>query len=134
MPRGLALPGAHQGPCRLAVHRPADGGQARSRSVHVDLSEWLEPHCHGLKGGIDAGRFVVPFGAFSALSDPSLYRTVSTPLIFNMGQRIFNQDLGFPVLPMPYADEGINLNLSVPVGDCGTGPITVTSDSYLCNG
>jgi hypothetical protein len=87
-----------------------------------------------MKGAIDAGRLIVPFGAFSAQSDPSLYRTVSTPLIFNMGQRIFNQDLGFSVLPMPFADEGINLNLSVPLGDCGTGPITATMDGYLTNG
>ena len=100
----------------------------------MDLTEFLEPHVHGMKGNIDAGRFVVPFGAFSAQVDPSLYRTVSTPLIFNMGQRIFNQDLGFPVLPMPYADEGINLNLSIPLGDCWTGPITATTDSYLVNG
>jgi hypothetical protein len=103
-------------------------------AVHVDLSEYLDPCVHGMKGGIDAGRIVVPFGAFSAQADPSLYRTVSTPLIFNMGQRLFNQDLGFPVLPMPYADEGVNLNLAVPLGDCGTGPITATLDGYLVNG
>jgi hypothetical protein len=103
-------------------------------AVRVDLSDYLEPFCHGMKGAVDAGRFVVPFGAFSAQSDPSLYRTVSTPLIFNMGQRIFNQDLGFPVLPMPDADEGINLNLGIPLGDCGTGPITATFDGYLVNG
>ena len=103
-------------------------------AVRVDLSEYLECFCHGMKGAVDAGRFIVPFGAFSAQSDPSLYRTVSTPLIFNMGQRIFNQDLGFPVLPMPDADEGVNLNLGVPLGDCGTGPITATMDGYLVNG
>jgi len=103
-------------------------------AVRVDLSEFLDPHWHGMKGGIDAGRFVVPFGAFSAQVDPSLYRTVSTPLIFNMGQRLFNQDLGFPVLPMPYADKGIDLNMAVPLGDCGTGPITATVDGYLVNG
>ena len=51
-----------------------------------------------------------------------------------MGQRLFNQDIGFPVLPMPYADEGVNFNLAVPLGDCGTGPITLTSDTYLVNG
>src|SRR5262249_3437959 len=96
--------------------------------------EFLDRHFHGMKGAVDAGRIIVPFGAFSAQADPSLYRTVSTPLIFNMGQRLFNQDLGFPVLPMPYADEGINLNLGVPLGDCGTGPITATIDSYLVNG
>ncbi len=104
-------------------------------AARIDLSQFLEKHVmHGMKGSLDAGRFIVPFGAFSAQTDPSLYRTVSTPLIFNMGQRLFNQDLGFPVLPMPYADEGLNLNLSFPVGDCGTGPITLTTDSYLVNG
>jgi hypothetical protein len=103
-------------------------------AVRLDLSEFLDPHWHGMKGSIDAGRFIIPFGAFSAQADPSLYRTVSTPLIFNMGQRIFNQDLGFPVLPMPFADEGIDFNLAVPLGDCGTGPITATLDGYLNNG
>jgi hypothetical protein len=103
-------------------------------AARLDLSDFLNQHVHGMRGSIDAGRLVVPFGAFSAQSDPSLYRTVSTPLIFNMGQRLYNQDLGFPVLPMPYADEGINLNLAVPLGDCGTGPITATTDTYLING
>jgi hypothetical protein len=103
-------------------------------AVRLDLSEFLDPHWHGMKGSIDAGRFIVPFGAFSAQTDPSVYRTVSTPLIFNMGQRLFNQDLGFPVLPMPFADEGIDFNLSVPLRDCGTGPITATLDGYLING
>jgi hypothetical protein len=56
------------------------------------------------------------------------------PLIFNMGQRIFNQDLGDPVLPMPYSDEGINFNLDVSLCDLGTGPITATLDAYLVNG
>lgn len=104
-------------------------------AVHVDLSTYFDKQCKGMKGSVDAGRFVVPFGAFSALSDPSLYRTVSTPLIFNMGQRLFDKDIGFPVLPMPYADEGINLNLSTPcLFDCGHGPVTITADGYLING
>jgi hypothetical protein len=103
-------------------------------AVRLDLTEFLQAHVHGMKGGVDAGRILVPFGAFSAQTNPGSYRTVSTPLIFNMGQRIFNSDLGFPVLPMPYADQGINLNLDFPLGDCGTGPITFTTDSYLVNG
>lgn len=103
-------------------------------AVRVDLSQYLEQCCHGLKGSIDAGRFVVPFGAFSAQVDPSLYRTVSTPLIFNMGQRIFSSDLGYPVLPMPFANQGVDLNLVIPLGDCGTGPITATTDGYIING
>ena len=63
---------------------------------------------------IDAGRFIVPFGAFAAQTNPGLYRTVSTPLIFNMGQRVFNRDLGDPVLPMPYTDTGVNFNFDIP--------------------
>ena len=52
-----------------------------------------------------------------------------------MGQRLFDRDLGFPVLPMPYADEGINLNLSTPcLFNVGTGPVTMTADGYLING
>jgi hypothetical protein len=103
-------------------------------AARVDLTSWLECYLHGLKGGIDAGRFVVPFGAFSAQVNPGVYRTVSTPLIFNMGERIFNNDIGFPVLPMPYADTGVNLNLDIPVCKCGDDPITVTVDAYLVNG
>lgn len=104
-------------------------------AVHVDLSTYFDKQCKGMKGSLDAGRFIVPFGAFSAQSDPSLYRTVSTPLIFNMGQRLFDKDIGFPVLPMPYADEGINLSIATPcLFDCGTGPVTMTADGYLING
>jgi len=104
-------------------------------AVHVDLSTYFDKQCKGMKGSLDAGRFIVPFGAFSALSDPSLYRTVSTPLIFNMGQRLFDKDIGFPVLPMPYADEGVNLSIATPcLFDCGTGPVTMTADGYLING
>ncbi|HEY1375826.1 MAG TPA: hypothetical protein VGF55_03495 [Gemmataceae bacterium] len=105
-------------------------------AVRVDLSEYLDKCLHGMKAGIDAGRFIVPFGAFSAQSDPSLYRTVSTPLIFNMGQRIFAADIGFPVLPMPYADEGVNLNTVIPLCKChcGTDTVTLTTDTYLVNG
>ena len=103
-------------------------------AVRVDLSEYLERCLPGLKGGIDAGRFVVPFGAFSAQVNPGTYRTVSTPLIFNMGQRVFNNTFGDPVLPMPYSDTGVNLNLDFPLGDFGTGPITASTDSYLVNG
>src|SRR5439155_7578053 len=104
-------------------------------AVKVDLATLLTETCpRDWQMSVDAGRFVVPFGAFSAQTNPGVYRTVSTPLIFNMGQRLFNQDLGFPVLPMPYADEGINLNVDVPLGDCGTGPITATMDAYLVNG
>jgi hypothetical protein len=103
-------------------------------AARVDLSSYLESCLPGWKAAIDAGRFVVPFGAFAAQTNPGVYRTVSTPLIFNMGQRIFNQDLGVPVLPMPYADEGINFSFDVPVYNCEATRITATLDAYLVNG
>ena len=103
-------------------------------AARVDLSSYVEPYLPGWKVAIDAGRFIVPFGAFSAQTNPGVYRTVSTPLIFNMGQRIFNQDLGVPVLPMPYSDEGINLSVDMPLYNCDTKRITATMDAYLVNG
>ncbi len=103
-------------------------------AVHWDLSQCLDCLLHGMKGGVDAGRFVVPFGAFSAQVNPGLYHTVSPPLIFNMGERLFNADLGFPVLPMPDSDNGVDLNLDVPLGCCGCSPITATMDAYAVNG
>jgi hypothetical protein len=103
-------------------------------AVRVDLSQSLDCLVHGMKGGVDAGRFVVPFGAFSAQVNPGLYHTVSPPLIFNMGERLFNADLGFPVLPMPDSDNGVDLNLDVPLGCCGCSPITATMDAYAVNG
>lgn len=102
--------------------------------VRIDLSQWLNDLKCGMKGGVEAGRFVVPFGAFSAQVNPSLYRTVSKPLIFNMGQRVFRDELGNPVLPLPYVDEGADLNLEIPIADLCTGPLTATIDSYLVNG
>ena len=103
-------------------------------AVALDFSKWLEGSGCRVKASVEAGRFVAPFGAFSAQVNPSLYYTVSKPLIFNMGQRIFNDDLGQPVLPMPYADEGVNLNLGIPLAEIGTGPITATLDGYVVNG
>src|SRR5262249_8765228 len=97
--------------------------------VRVDLSKYIDPCLRGWKGGIDAGRMIVPFGAFAAQTNPGVYRTASTPLIFNMGQRVFNQDLGVPVLPMPYADTGVNFNLDGPLLHLATGPITATLDT-----
>jgi len=79
---------------------------------------------------VEAGRFVVPFGAYSAQVNPGVYRSVSRPLIFNMGQRVRGEQLGDPVLPMPYSDEGANLSLSIPVFD----DLTATMTSYVVNG
>jgi hypothetical protein len=38
------------------------------------------------------------------------------------------------VLPMPYVDEGANLNFDIPVYELPTGKLTATIDTYLVNG
>ena len=120
------------------VNEPAQVSRVEpvEAAVHWDLSQYLlDSHMHGVKAGVDSGSgFVVPFGAFSAQVNPGLYNTVSPPLIFNMGERIFNADLGFPVLPMPYASEGVDLNVVIPLGCCGASPITATIDAYAVDG
>jgi hypothetical protein len=48
---------------------------------------------------------------------------------------MFATDIGFPVLPMPFANQGVDFNLGMPVYDsCCTGPITATADGYIING
>ena len=59
------------------------------------------------------GRFVVPFGAYSAFSHPGSYRTITNPLMFNMGRRLDTGGAFQPVLPAPYSDEGLNLRLGL---------------------
>jgi len=99
-------------------------------ALRLDLAKWFAT-CHPqVRDTLDAGRFIVPFGAFSSQSNPGIYRTVTKPLIFNMGQRVFNANLGDSVLPMPYADEGANFNLALPVAD----DLNATMDVYLVNG
>lgn len=100
----------------------------------VDLSKQLDAICTGMKGNIEGGRFIVPFGAFSSQVNPSLYRTVSKPLMFNMGLRARGDDFGDPILPLPYVDEGVKVNLAMPLADFGNGPVTATADGYLVNG
>jgi mono/diheme cytochrome c family protein len=81
---------------------------------------------------VKAGRFIVPFGAFSAMANPSTYRTVTQPLMFNMGRRVLvpgappNQ----PVLPMPFADEGLDVTWRTPV----IADLVFTLDAYAING
>jgi hypothetical protein len=79
---------------------------------------------------VEAGRMVVPFGVFSSQVNPGVYRTVSRPLMFNMGQRVYEDQLGDPVLPMPFSDEGANLNVIVPLFDT----VSLGLDTYVVNG
>ncbi|MDA1052612.1 MAG: hypothetical protein O3C40_19320 [Planctomycetota bacterium] len=77
-----------------------------------------------------AGRFVVPFGGFAAMSHPGVYRTITTPLMFNMGRRVGFVGPLQPVLPGPYADEGVNLHSRLAL----VGDTAMTLDVFAVNG
>jgi mono/diheme cytochrome c family protein len=81
---------------------------------------------------LKAGRFIVPFGAFAAMSHPGIYRTVTNPLMFNMGRRVFvpGSPPQQPVLPQPFADEGIDFIYRTPIHE----NLTFTLDLYAVNG
>ncbi len=87
---------------------------------------------HGGKElSVDGGRFIVPFGAFAAKSHPAAFRTATRPLMYNMGQNVHRDDLGPPILPMPYADEGFRVTARAPIV-CEE--LTATADAYVVNG
>ncbi|WP_254510269.1 hypothetical protein [Anatilimnocola floriformis] len=100
--------------------------------LRLDLNKAINPCCAEplVKASVEACRFIVPFGAFAQQSNPGVYRTVSKPLIYNMGLRVRDGDLGDPVLPMPYSDEGSVLSLGALVA----GDTYVNWDSYVVNG
>ena len=82
---------------------------------------------------LKTGRFVVPFGAYSTMSHPGISRTVTSPLMFNMGRRVFVPGASpprQPLLLMPFADEGVDLAIRTPVGEF----LTFTADLYAVNG
>lgn len=120
----------------FTCHNEADEGLLSridlvEAAVRFDFMQLIEPRCRGnWQAAVDAGRFVVPFGAFASQVNPGVYRTVSQPLIYNMGQRVSASQLGDPVLPMPYSDEGANLSFTVPL----TEAIKASWDGYVVNG
>jgi hypothetical protein len=83
-----------------------------------------------LKSTLKAGRFVVPFGAFAQMSHPGRSRTVTNPLMFNMGRRVGAIRPLQPVLPMPYSDEGVDLHVNLSITPCWN----ATFDLYAVNG
>lgn len=104
-------------------------------AVRLDVTKWFTSQCGAgcepaLKMAVEMGRFVVPFGAFYQQVNPGLYRTVTAPLIYNMGQRAHPNGLGDPVLPMPYSDQGAVVDLRFPLHDT----LNVTFDAYVVNG
>ncbi len=124
----------------ISCHNESDGGflsrvELVEAVVRLDINKMLLGDCKlqcepTLKSSIEAGRLVVPFGAYSSQVNPGVYRTVTRPLMYNMGQRVADTELGDPVLPMPYADEGINWSNTLSL----TEKIDASFDTYAVNG
>jgi hypothetical protein len=91
---------------------------------------WSGCDDHKVEASVEAGRFVVPFGAFYQQVNPGVYRTVTVPLIYNMGQRIYPGQLPVSVLPMPFSDEGASMNFSAAISD----ELNATLTGYAVNG
>lgn len=118
--------------CVTCHNEPGNGHRIElvEAAMRLDLINLLCKRESSVKAVVDAGRFIVPFGAFSSQVNPGVYRTVALPLIFTMGQRMFPTDIGDPVLPMPYADQGANFSASLPMREKGS----ATFDAYVVNG
>ena len=99
-------------------------------AVRFDFDRWLGWGDDGPKAAVEAGRFIVPFGLSALHSNPGAFRTVTKPLMYNMGQNVDRPDIGPAVLPMPYSDEGVLFKFALPVG-CD---LTAAMDFYLVNG
>lgn len=106
-------------------------------SATLDLIRLVcgKPSTGDWEAKVKGGRFIAPFGAFAAMSHPGVYRTLTNPLMYNMGRRAFGET-GLagpprqPVLPMPYADEGMNFQAKIPL----MGKTSAKLDLYGVNG
>jgi hypothetical protein len=78
--------------------------------------------CHGIefdhvmldwmpykKFNVQVGRLAIPFGEFSNRVDPSGHKSVSAPLIYDMGRMVYGEKsaMNLGVLPLPYTDTGV---------------------------
>jgi hypothetical protein len=118
--------------CVSCHTEPGEGSRIElvEAALRLDLIQCFGHRDLPIQSSAQAGRFIVPFGAFAQQSNPGVYRTVTKPLIYNMGFRVFDGDLGDPVLPMPYSDEGASINLSAPLWN----DIAASWDGYAVNG
>ena len=120
----------------VSCHSETAGGGSRIELAEgffrFDVRRWLD-RCerdHAVELTVDVGRFIVPYGGFASRSHPGAYRTATRPLMYNMGQNVFRTEVGPPILPMPYADEGLRVASHADL--CCD--LTATADFYVING
>jgi hypothetical protein len=112
----------------IAKRAPAGVTPEASLKVGVDVTDDLTfsakacMTCHGVelehvmldfmpttKFNVQAGRLAIPFGEFSNRVDPSGHKTVSAPLIYDMGRMVYGERgaMNLGVVPLPYVDTGV---------------------------
>ena len=57
---------------------------------------------------VQVGRLSIPFGEYSSRIDPAAHKTVSAPLIYDMGRMAYGERsaMNLGVVPLPYVDSG----------------------------
>src|SRR5690606_24769198 len=86
--------------------------------------------CHGFELGMAfadvrvsdelnfrVGRFNPSFGEFPIRHDPANHATVDKPLPYDMGRMLRLREWNMSVLPIPYVDNGIEVNATHWFGD-----------------
>jgi hypothetical protein len=139
---------------------PGSAGQVRatrgvtpdgSIKIGVDINDDLSfsakacISCHGIelehaaldwqpsvKLNVMAGRLAIPFGEFSNRLDQSGHRTVSAPLIYDMGRAAYFDRAQFngPIVMLPYVDTGAMLYGQIFLGQA----VQVWYGAYLVGG
>jgi len=108
-------------------------GSLRADLIHLLSGQGAADRNSDVRAELKGGRFIVPFGAYSGMAHPGVYRTLTNPLMYNMGRRLVGPYYrgGYePVLPMPYSDEGIDLHIGIPL----PADLVVQLDGYAVNG
>lgn len=116
--------------CHSSSEPEANRIEIAEAVVRFDAGATLGLPEDGLGLALEAGRFLVPFGSPSTQGHPGSAKTVTPSLLYNMGLNVNRDELGPAILPLPYSDEGISLNLDVPFGDSVNGSL----DLYAING
>jgi hypothetical protein len=97
----------------------------------VELESMAIEYMPSTAFNVQAGRLSVPFGEYHARVDQSGHKTVSAPLIYDMGRMAYGEKgaMNLGVLPMPYTDSGV-----LVYGQRFFGPIQAWYGAYAVAG
>ncbi|UJR83293.1 hypothetical protein [Sandaracinus amylolyticus] len=112
------------------LHHAFDGFTTEaSLKVSADVGDHVSAQvkacfgCHGFELGmafvdfrvadelnLRVGRFSPSFGEFPLRHDPANHHTVDKPLVYDMGRMLRMREWNLGILPIPYVDQGIEVN------------------------